>query len=132
MLVPPFSSLFKFDKESLVLRCIGVRVYRSRRQLIGRSERGLALILLDTAIAPMNWNAYLIGLLTVDYHGLNTLRDHRFGDVNATSARHLHLLTTGNTHFICQLRRNLHERLRHKLHVHRIVLGPVMVVLSQA
>ena len=79
----------------------------------------------------MNRHADLISLLAVDHHRLDAFGDHGLGDVFAASAGDFHSLAPGNSHLVGQLCRYFNERFRHQLDVHGIVLGPIVVVLSQ-
>src|SRR5262245_39090020 len=49
-------------EESFEFRRISIRVNGGGRQQIRRVERGLAFVLLDAAIAPVDWNADLVRL----------------------------------------------------------------------
>ena len=80
----------------------------------------------------MDRHADLVELLAVHHHGLDALGHHRLGDVVAACAGHLHLLAAANAHLVGQFSGNLHERLRHQLHIHWIVLRPVVIVLGEA
>ena len=79
----------------------------------------------------MNRHTDLIGLFAVDHHRLDSFGDHRFRDVDATRAGHFYFLTTGDSHFVRELCRHFDEWLRHKLNIHRIVLGPIVIVLGE-
>src|ERR1051326_8752848 len=68
LLIGGASYLLHLHQKPLELRCERVRINRRRRQHIRRSQRGLAFILGDSAIAPVNRNADLLGLLPVDAH----------------------------------------------------------------
>src|SRR5262249_34451186 len=84
------------------------------------------------AVAPVNGDSDLVGLLAVDHHRLDALGDHGFGDVFAARTTDFQLLTAANAHLVRHFRRNLNKWLRDKLHVHGVVLGPIVVVLGQA
>src|SRR5712692_842127 len=124
-------SLFDLHEEAFELRCVSVRIEDRRRELIGQVLRGLALVLGDAAIAPVNRNADLIGLLPIDHHGFDTFRYHCFRYVLPTSTRHFYPVTTCDTSLVCKLDGYLNERLWNKLNNHRVVLGPVVIVLGQ-
>ena len=94
-------------------------------------ERRPSCVLGNAAIAPVNWDADLIRLLAVDQHRLDAPGDHRFGDVAGAGARHLDPIAALDAQIVGEIVRDLDERFRHELHVHRIVLRPVVVVLRQ-
>src|SRR5437868_14978494 len=86
------SSPFDLHEEAFELRRVGVRVNRRGRELVRRVERRLAFVLLDAAVAPVNRDANLVGLLAVNHHRLDAPGDHRLRDVDAARARDLHAL----------------------------------------
>ena len=49
----------------------------------------------------------------------------------AARAGHSNFLSAFELHLLREFERNFHKRLRHQLHVHGIVLGPVVIVLGQ-
>src|SRR5216683_6841459 len=130
-LMPSFLCLLDLHQKTFELRRVSVWIDRRGRKLINRIKRGLAFVLLDAAIAPVNGNADLIGLLAVDHHRLDALSDHSLGDILAASTADLDFLAATNSHLVGELRRNFDERLRHKLHVHGIVLSPVVIMLGE-
>ena len=80
----------------------------------------------------MNWNAYLKRFFAVDHHRLDAFGNHRFSDVLAAGAGDFYFLAAGNSHLVSKLRGHFDERFRHELHIHRIVLRPIVIVLSQS
>src|SRR6267378_2051548 len=80
----------------------------------------------------MNGEADLMDFLAVDHHRLDALSDHGFRDVLSADARHLYLLAPGDPHLLRHFHGNLDERLRYELHVHRIVLRPVVIKFGQS
>src|SRR5438105_13117165 len=106
------------DEEAFEFRRVGVRIDCGGRQLIGRIERGLARVLRDAAIAPMDRDADLISLLAVNQHRLDAFGNHRLRHIDAARARDLDLFTTRQPHLVCKLRRHFDERFGHKLDVH--------------
>ena len=85
-------SLLHFDQESLELGRVRVGIDDRRRKQLAGCQRGLAFVFGDAAIAPVNRDADLVGLLAVDHHRLDAARHHRLGDVVAARAGHLDLL----------------------------------------
>src|SRR5262249_24744678 len=70
-------------------------------------------------------------LLAINHHRLDSLRDHSFGNVLIAGAGYFDLLAASNAHLTRKLSRNFHERLWNALHVHRILLAPAVIALSQ-
>src|SRR5258705_3774528 len=70
-LMPSFLYLLDLDEEAFELRSVGVRIDCGRRKQIYRSQRGLALVFCDAAIAPMNRDTDLISFLAFDHHRLD-------------------------------------------------------------
>jgi len=124
-----FSSLTKKPLNSGVWAfgsvTVGVSEFGERA---GRSSS----VLLNASVPIMNGNADLIDLLAVDGHGLDAMRDHRFGMIAGTSAGDLHFVAAFDAEIGRQLHGDFDERFGHQLHVHRIVLGPVMIMLGEA
>src|SRR5207237_10074019 len=60
------SSPLDLHEEAFEFRRVSVRVNRCGRQLVRGIERGLACVLRDAAIAPVDRDADLIGLLAVN------------------------------------------------------------------
>ena len=79
----------------------------------------------------MNRDADLERLLAIDLHRTNAAGHHRFRNVVSACARDLHFFTAANSHTIGQFSRHFDERLRHELDIHRIILGPVVIVLGK-
>src|SRR6202051_3667301 len=80
----------------------------------------------------MNGDTDRVDLLAIDHQWLDALGDHCFGNVTSTDARDFYFFAAGEAHFVGHLHRNLNERLRHELHVHGIVFGPVVIKLGQS
>src|SRR6266508_3154361 len=70
-LLPSLLYLLDLYQEALELRRIGVWIDRCGRKLIRRSQCGLAFVFSNTAVAPVNRYADLIGFLTVNHHRLD-------------------------------------------------------------
>src|SRR5258705_10239880 len=109
MIRSPLLTLHKLHEEAFELMCVSIRIENRWRKLIGKIFRSLAFILGDAAISPVNRDADLIGLLSVDQHGLDTVRDHSFCNVLRTSAYHFYLVTAGYTSLACKLDGNLNK-----------------------
>src|SRR6185295_10950116 len=130
---PPSSLGFlEFYKKTFELWCVSIWINRGGRKRICRSQRCLPFIFRYTAITPVNGYANLISLLAVNHHWLNAFGHHRFRDVNTTGAGDFDLFASRDSHLIRELCRHFDEGLRHELDVHRIVLGPVVIMLGQA
>src|SRR5262249_31088781 len=125
------SGFLHFHQKTFELWCVSVRIDSCWREQVRRVERRLAFILFNPAITPVDRNADLEGLLTVDHHRLYSLCDHSLGNVLIAGAGYFDLLAPSNAHLIRKLSGNFDEGLGNELHVHRIVLGPVVVMLSQ-
>src|SRR5580692_414490 len=126
------SGLFHLHEEALEFRSIGIGVDHRRREQIRQRPRVLAFVLGDSPIALMNGEANRIDFLAVDHQRLDSLGDHRFRNVISTDARYFYFFAAGEAHFIGHLHRNLDKRLWYELHVHRIILRPVVIKLGQA
>src|SRR5216684_1222505 len=122
-----FLRFLQLHEKALEFRCVSVGIKYRRRQQIHQRPRVLAFVLGDAPITLMNGNADLVDLLSVDHHRLEPLRDHRFCDVLPADAGDFHFFAARESHFLRHLRGYLDKWLRHQLHVHRIVLRPVVV-----
>src|SRR5208283_1177790 len=57
---------------------------------------------------------------------------HGLRKVFAANARDLYFLSSADSHLVGKLGGNFNERLGHKLDIHGIVFGPVVIVLGEA
>src|ERR1044072_1900044 len=129
---PPSSLGFlEFYKKTFELRCVSIWINRGGRKRICRSQRCLPFLFRYPAIAPVNGYANLISLLAVNHHRLNAFGYHRFRDINTTGTGDSDFFAARDSHLIGELRRHFDKRLGYKLHIHPIVLGPVMIMLGQ-
>src|ERR1700726_840925 len=97
LLMTSSSGLLQFYQESLEFRgvCVGIR--DGRRKQVHDAARYPARIFLNSAEALMNRDSNLIDLLTVDGHGPDASRDHRFREIAGAGARHLHTFSAPNS-----------------------------------
>src|SRR5215472_10023755 len=127
--MPLSSGLLNLHQKSFEFRCERIGVDCGGREKIGKSPRRFALVFRDATVAPMNGDADLVSLLAVDHHRLDPPGDERFGNVLAPGARNFDLFTAANPNLVCKLGGDFDERFGHKLHVHRIILRPVVIML---
>src|SRR5438477_4689144 len=80
----------------------------------------------------MDWNTNLVDLFPVNGHGLDAFGDERLGDVVAPRARHLYSVIALDAQLVRQFHRNLDEGFGNELHVHLVVLCPVVIVLGES
>ena len=79
----------------------------------------------------MDRYADLVDLLAVNRHRLNTLGDECFCDVVAPRTGNLHLVAALDPQLRSELDWNLDERFGNELDTHRVIFGPVVVMLSE-
>src|SRR5260370_38194007 len=124
--------LLDFHQKSFELWRVSVGIYHCRRKQVG----GRALVLRASVgkplVTPVNGYADLEGLLAGDGHLPDALGDHRLAIVAGAGTGNLYLLATFYLQLSCKFLSDLDETLWNKLHVHGIVLGPVVVLLGQA
>ncbi len=124
--------LFDLHKKALELGRESVRINHRRREAIGDGPSVPRAVFLNSAIALVNGQTNLEDSLTVDRHGLDSLGDKCLRDVEAARACQLYLLATFNPKFVRQLNWNLNERFGNQFDVYRIILRPIVIVLSQS
>src|SRR5580704_15135735 len=112
---------FQLDQKAFEFGGVRVWIDHGRTKTIGEGPRVPTGIFLNSAIALMNGKTDLINLLAINHHWLDALGDESFCHVVTAGAGHLHLVVAFNTQLLRQFDRNLDERLRYELHVHRIV-----------
>src|SRR5579872_508249 len=129
MLVP--SCLFQLDEKALKFRGVCVGINHRWCEPVGDGSRVLACIFLNAAITLMDRNADLVHLFAVNRHRLNTLGDEGFCDIVASRTGDLHLVAPLDPQLPSQLDWNFDERFRNKLDIHRVIFGPVVVMLGE-
>src|SRR5579871_2176476 len=126
--------LLDFYQEALKLRRVRVRINYRRREVVYERAFVVRTSVINPAIAPVNRYADLVCLLALacELHPLDTSRHHGLGVVRTANAADLEFVSALDLQLVSQLSWNFYEWLRNKLHVHGIVLGPIVVVLGQA
>src|SRR5215470_4667373 len=102
-------------QETLKFRGIGVWVGYGWRQPIHDRSCVLTLVFLNAAITLMNGNSDLIGLLSINDHGLDTFGDKCLGDVVIACAGDFDFVPTINPQLLSQFDGNFYERLGDEL-----------------
>src|SRR5262247_1062529 len=92
-------NLLQLHQEAFEFGRVGIRIEDRRRKLIREVFRSLVFVLGDAAITPVNGDADLIGLFTINHHRLYAIRDHRFRYVFRASACYFHFVTARNSPF---------------------------------
>src|SRR5699024_1223186 len=116
--------LFYVDKEGFTLGglCVGI-THKGCERVSQKPFFGYPFE------APVNRNAHLVHLATIDIQGANTL-GHDTGGNNLTAlAVDAYLVTVADTLFGCQFFTNLDKRCRLNNGVTQGVLSPEMVML---
>src|SRR5262249_61544219 len=80
--------LFEFHKEALELRRVSIWIHAGWGKIICRGLVGLAFVFGNASVTPVDRDPDLICLLSINHHGLDSSRDHRFSYVLAASAGH--------------------------------------------
>src|SRR6516162_7280055 len=73
----------QLDEEALELRRVSIGIDNRRGQQVHGGLRSSVYVLGNTQEAPVDRYANLIGLLAVHIHSLDSLRDHRLGNILA-------------------------------------------------
>src|SRR5579884_4306090 len=121
--------LFQLHQEALELRGERIGVHHRWAEQVGRVAR--RTIGADAHVTPVNGDTDLVDLLAVNQHGFDALGHIRTGHIGTARAADADAFASAQPQRICQLGRDFNEWFRNQLDVHRVVLGPVMVVLGE-
>src|SRR5262249_6356357 len=124
--------LLDVHQKTLELWRVSVRVDHRGRKQVGRCALVFRTPIVNAAIAPVDGNADLEGFLAGNHHLLDAFGHHRLAVISTSGAADLDLVASLDSLLRRQLLRYFHKRLRNQLHVHGVVLGPVVVMLGYA